>query len=351
MNTLGKVAAVFLVCDLCCGIATGGNVAKYDVTWNSPSADANGSMPLGNGDIGLNAWVEPSGDLVFYISKTDAWGDNARLLKVGRVRVAVDPPLPTEAFRQTLRLREGTMEAVFGEGDDATSIRLWVDANHPAIHVTIDGKTPCTATASVELWRTERYELPSIEVSDVNLDRSKPGNQHAPTIVEPDTVLTNLTDRDRLVSPQRQVGWSGTAREDAGRDRVRAARPAAASHIRRSDRGGRLAGDWTIHICQSPRSNTHRLSIFVLTMHPSSPEQWLAAMEQTIADIERTELSKIADAAHERWWADFWNRSWIDVTTRDDAAAVSLDSREQALGEDRRRSVGRQPVWRADSVG
>jgi hypothetical protein len=46
---------------------------RYEVTWESPSTDANGSMPLGNGDIGVNAWIEPSGELVFYISKTDAW--------------------------------------------------------------------------------------------------------------------------------------------------------------------------------------------------------------------------------------------------------------------------------------
>jgi Domain of unknown function (DUF5703) len=28
-------------------------------------------MPLGNGDIGINAWVETNGDLCFYIGKTD----------------------------------------------------------------------------------------------------------------------------------------------------------------------------------------------------------------------------------------------------------------------------------------
>ena len=42
------------------------------VVWDSPSADARGSMPLGNGDIALNAWVEPGGDLLFYIGKTDS---------------------------------------------------------------------------------------------------------------------------------------------------------------------------------------------------------------------------------------------------------------------------------------
>jgi hypothetical protein len=58
-------------------------VDAFNVAWDSPSKDEHGSMPLGNGDIGLNAWIEPSGSLVFYISKTDAWDDNARLLKVG----------------------------------------------------------------------------------------------------------------------------------------------------------------------------------------------------------------------------------------------------------------------------
>src|SRR5687767_1930632 len=34
---------------------------RYNVEWTSPSRDASGSMPLGNGDIGLNVWVEEGG--------------------------------------------------------------------------------------------------------------------------------------------------------------------------------------------------------------------------------------------------------------------------------------------------
>ncbi len=45
--------------------------------------------------------------------------------------------------------------------------------------------------ASIELWRNEPFELPNIETSDVYLDRSKPNSMHAPTIVEPDVVLTD----------------------------------------------------------------------------------------------------------------------------------------------------------------
>ena len=42
--------------------------SRYDVVWTTPSKSCHGSMPLGNGDIGLNAWVEKNGDLCFYIS-------------------------------------------------------------------------------------------------------------------------------------------------------------------------------------------------------------------------------------------------------------------------------------------
>ena len=40
--------------------AAPGNAAwvdAYDVVWMTPSRDSSGSMPLGNGDIGLNLWV------------------------------------------------------------------------------------------------------------------------------------------------------------------------------------------------------------------------------------------------------------------------------------------------------
>ena len=37
---------------------------SYNVVWTTPSENAHGSMPLGNGDVGINAWVEANGDLV-----------------------------------------------------------------------------------------------------------------------------------------------------------------------------------------------------------------------------------------------------------------------------------------------
>jgi len=105
-------------------------------------------MPLGNGDIGINVWVEPCGDLVFYIGKTDAWGEFGQLYKVGRVRVSlrVDgvPLLAGESFRWALRLEEGAIVVTADRGE----ARLWVDAHHPNIHLLARGPTGNLAHAT-----------------------------------------------------------------------------------------------------------------------------------------------------------------------------------------------------------
>lgn len=49
------------------------NVKNLDVIWDTPSESSFGSMPLGNGDIGTNVWTEPNGDILFYISKVNAF--------------------------------------------------------------------------------------------------------------------------------------------------------------------------------------------------------------------------------------------------------------------------------------
>lgn len=285
----------------------------YDVVWDSPSEDHHGSMPLGNGDIGLNAWIEPSGELVFYISKTDAWDDHGRLVKVGRIRLRLEPAPPVVPFRQQLRLREGTLEATFGEGAAATALRLWVDANRPVIQVDIHGARDAIATAAIELWRTTPYSLDSLQVSDLMEDRSQPGSLHQPVLIQPDTVLRGLTDRigwlhhNRIsVGPAMIAEIQGLAdfqRPDPLLHRTFGAVIQAADGVRLDD----------THL-RSPAAKRHRFSIHVLSQHPATPDQWQEAMNREIAATERVPFEQ-RRREHNSWWADFWSRSRIHVTT------------------------------------
>ena len=51
----------------------------YHVIWDTPGKDPSDSMPTGNGDIGLNVWTDPAGDVLVYLGKTDSWDENGRL--------------------------------------------------------------------------------------------------------------------------------------------------------------------------------------------------------------------------------------------------------------------------------
>lgn len=75
-----------------------------NVVWDSPSKDSFGSMPLGNGDVGLNMWVEENGDLLFYISQRYAL---ERFCEAAASRGLVPPPFNGSIF--TMDMPAGVM--------------------------------------------------------------------------------------------------------------------------------------------------------------------------------------------------------------------------------------------------
>jgi hypothetical protein len=156
---------------------------SYNVTWDSPSSGPAGSMPVGNGDIGLNVWVEEDGDLLFYIGKTDAWssssGKEEILLKLGRIRVQLEPnPFQKGMpFNQQLQLRQGRILILAGDRQDASEISVWVDANHPVIHVESKSSNPVKLNVSLETWREEADKI--LATSDDRIawhHRDEPGD-------------------------------------------------------------------------------------------------------------------------------------------------------------------------------
>lgn len=300
-------------------------VDRYDVVWDSPSADHHGSMPLGNGDITLNAWMTAAGDLHFYIGKTDAWDDNARLVKVGKVRIHFEPNpiVPGWAFRQELRLGQGAIEIQAGKPDSPESffIRLWVDANEPVIHVAAGSTTPVEATAFIELWRTGRRETTEMQVSDIFMNRKRADGTQEALVVEPDTLLAGQSGRVgwyhhnvKSVGPALMAelqGLTGFRRPDPLLGRTFGAVMTSPGAMRLDD--ARL---------RSPRLVSHRFDIYVLTRHPSTPAAWLADMDALIRRVQAQGF-EARDESHRRWWREFWQRSWIRASTYPVAPAAA----------------------------
>lgn len=276
------------------------NLDAYNVVWDLPSADAKGSMPAGNGDIGLNVWVERSGDLVLLIGKTDAWDENMRLVKVGKVRVRFDPPLAvTNAFRLELNLRDGAITIQ----NPTTEIRVWADANHPVIQVdakSLNGQ-PLAATAIAELWRTSKQPC----------DPGYPNFPGFPSFSWPDTVLK---------SASKQIGWfhRNTASpwlENLKLQKLDALAQAAKDPLLGRTFGALVRGDNFTAVADTvlktarPAGN-FSLRVHVLTQTAGTADAWQAALEK---QADAVDALSAADrwAAHGRWWEAFWNRSWI----------------------------------------
>ena len=289
-----------------------GELGKYDVVWDRAGNGSMGSMPAGNGDIGLNVWAEEeTGSVCFYISKTDSWDETGRLLKLGKVRVKVEPnPFGAgRPFRQKLNLGEAAVAITAGEGSGAVRIRVWADANLPVVRV--EARVPATSvvTAAIEPWRMKPEVMKDELVSGLNYWRDIFG----PTVVQPDDIVDDSSNRvvwyhrnpetPSFAKALAMQGLENAGVEDPLKDRISGAAMEGEGFVKR-DKTSLL----------NEKSEVRRLNIHVLVRQPSAPENWLAAAEEQIRRTNAAGPDQTL-AAHTAHWKEFWNRSWIYVGT------------------------------------
>lgn len=281
-------------------------LTRYNLVWNSPSTNAAGSMPIGNGEVGLNVWAEPNGDLLFYISRTDSWSECNRLLKLGRVRVHLSPnPFATgQAFRQELKLRDGQIVITAG---DAT-LRVFVDAAAPVIYVCGTSKTPRTVTATYETWRTSRRVLNGLELSSSWTMQAAPESIE---VAESADHCINAANGGVLVWHRNESSIVPLTLKHQGLASLAAI---AGDPLLHRTFGAAMSGEDfipagtnTLQTAQPVKQ--FELSIATHTAQTATIGEW----QERIPSIVK------ADAAAARtteWWNEFWNRSWIFVAEK-----------------------------------
>ena len=136
------------------------NLEACNVVWEGASQQGSfDSMPLGNGDVGLNVWFESNGDIMFYISKVDSYDSEHLLPKLGRVRLRTEPALDVNNVKTSLLLEQAAVEIHAGD----TRFRVWVDANAPVVRVQGHCPTPRKVTLfaeSLRQWQNAADPLP-----------------------------------------------------------------------------------------------------------------------------------------------------------------------------------------------
>ncbi|MCS7059927.1 MAG: DUF5703 domain-containing protein [Anaerolineae bacterium] len=283
--------------------------------WTTPSRDSSGSMPLGNGDIGLNVWVEPNGDLLFYIAKSDAWSEVGRLLKIGRVRIRCEAQ-HIESFHQTLVLENGEIAIRLNEID----LRVWVDAHHPAVYVEAEAEHPFVIEAGVELWRNAAREIYGDELFSAYDLHDAP----YPVIESADRVLSEPSVGGVMWCHHNSHSMWRDAMMLQGMDSLISQFSDPLLH---RTFGAWLTGEgFTSPDAYTLRSSAprrrHLLTVHVLTTHTSDVNAWA---RQLIAQAAHTDTIDLGErrAAHQGWWRDFWQRSWIVASGDQDAETVT----------------------------
>ena len=320
MSCAGLVAAFAWLAAT--GVA-GDPLDRYNVVWKTPGRNAAGSMPIGNGEVGLNVWVEEDGDLRFYIARTDAWSEASRLMKLGGVRVSLTPnPFAKGApFRQELKLRDGRIEIAAGDA----RLKVFVDANAPVIHVVGESRQPLGVKAVLECWRAEKKVLEGDELGSSWTMQAGPKEievwESADVVKDADGAVAWYHRNEHSCVPltlkhQGLDPFAGLVK-DPILHRTFGGSMTAAGFVKE----GALALKSPAPVREfAIRVATHS----AVTKTPAVWEKELAGIAASSADPTAAEKATAA------WWNAFWNRSWIFVEG-DQAAVTALPANPHPL--------------------
>ncbi len=281
-----------------------------DITWTTPGQSSADSLPIGNGDIAANVWTEPNGDILLYIAKNDAWDHLGRLVKIGRLRLSLKPGLLTGStkFEQKLSLEDASVII----SSDSVAVRLWVDAHWPRLTIEVSSIQPCEVRASLDPWRTAPRAISQAESQRaMGLDGGPVAE-----IAQPDTVVRK--EKTHVIWYQRNASsiWALTLdQQGLGECKAGARDPLLHRTFGAclTGSGFRKKGETTL--VSAEKSTAASLAVHVHTAQTGTIDEWLTDLR---AAAESASAPAPADAwrDHLQWWADFWNRSCIQVEAR-----------------------------------
>ncbi len=283
---------------------------QYDVVWNTPSDNSAGSMPIGNGEVGMNVWVEPGGDLRFYISRSDSYSEICRQLKVGAVRLKITPNpfMPGKPFLQRLHLRSGVLEIQGMTAAGPLKLNLWVDSEQPVINVIGESAGPVQVRLEVESWRTEQRTLTGGEAESAKTMRS--GDY---TLTESADVFGS-SGRDNVWWYHRnEASCVPFTLKQQGIDSLASLVEDPLLHrtfgaLVTGSAGLEADGNRALQSTQPLKQFNFRIATH--SAITDSAEAW----QNQIHDLDQKDLPLVASFQRtQRWWTAFWDRSWIFV--------------------------------------
>lgn len=302
-------------------------IDQYNVSWNTQSKNSSESMPLGGGDIGCNVWVE-NGDILFYMSRSGTFDENNTMLKLGRIRIQLDPnPFAGEEiiFKQELNLREGCVYITGENKEVEATLKLWVEVFRPEIHVDIESSVPVTVKSTYETWRTEDHELGANErMQCMSFNATTPEeirvttykdsirhtnkkviwyhrNRNNDLVFDKEVTQQHLTPvREKLWNPQKNLTFGGIMQGQ----NMSFSNTVSGRYLNTDFKGWVLESD-------TPQTK-QEVTLQFHTAQTETVESW----ENTIETLSKEKTLKLERwQKNIDWWEQFWNRSHIVINS------------------------------------
>lgn len=289
-------------------------VSDYNIKWTDPGIDSQGSIPIGNGDIGANVWVEKNGDLVFYVSKSDAWSEIGRLLKLGRIRISFGfDSSNQQTFVQELKLQNGEIVIRYGHSE----VRFWIDANHPVIQVDVAAEKPVQVKVTYESWRKMRRAITGLENRSVWGIGGNQVSKDCPTDIwqDPDTILDRNKNAIMAFHHNSYSIWD----QDMAVQSLSGFKTATDPLVNRNYgvlvEGSNLISISDTALASEKPSRHFQIQVFPLTQ-TGSISSWVKQVRTQASAVKKIPV-ETRWAAHSKWWNGFWDRSYIYITSKD----------------------------------
>ncbi|PKO23247.1 MAG: hypothetical protein CVU38_05120 [Chloroflexi bacterium HGW-Chloroflexi-1] len=280
-----------------------GRVAKHDVVYLSPPSDPMQGMPIGNGDVGVLCWCEPS-RIVMAVNKCDLWDDasfgrfhnwkaeeeeySTTLRHAGRIIVDFNMPVfdlfYLSDFRGRISLADASLS--FAAAGPLGSVAFRAFVSHDDGTICCETETNLKEDVPVEIY-VERYGSRTFShwYSLVNRDASIGLAGACSSADEDGTYITH-----KLTSGRFAVGCKVM---DAGGAAVHYSKEH--SHCAKATVSG----------------NVGKKCAFVVAVTPPLESDPLGAVREKLDAAEKKGLVKLL-TAHKKAWKTFWLRSLME---------------------------------------
>lgn len=289
---------------------SGKSVSDYSFKYFGTMGDAMQSLPIGNGDVGANIWVSPDGVIHFLFSKTDAWSELYRLLKVAHVTMETEPRVFADGADFELNIEEGVLSITSA----GAAMRIYADALAPCVRISLQTDAPADIRLHFLNYRSEPID-PGYDPSNFFARGGKHG-----ILESADTVAVTYAGGVAQVHRNAESCYEYSLRNQGMETYIGMERDPLLGH---TFGAGLYSPDLSVNgdVLSGNGMTELTASVFVDSRYTDSPSELRNALDEMHARYGDGDAESFRK--HTQSWKSFWEKAYIYVEGDEDAEQVT----------------------------